>query len=160
MTYEMEFVDRREQPTAVVRGRVSHQGIGDFLGSAFGEVMAALGEQAVAIVGPPFARYWPTQDGDWHIEAGFPAAGTVRAQGRVEPSSLPGGRMARTLHVGAYDAVAQAYDAVMAWLTEQGCTAQDAPWESYLDGPEVAEPRTEVFVPCVGAEQSGRRPGV
>jgi hypothetical protein len=23
-----------------------------------------------------------------------------------------------------------------------------APWESYLDGPEVAEPRTEVVVPC------------
>lgn len=31
-----------------------------------------------------------------------------------------------------------------------GVTA-GAPWECYLDGPEVPEPRTGVFIPCVPA---------
>ena len=26
--------------------------------------------------------------------------------------------------------------------------AAGAPWESYIDGPEVAEPRTLVYLPC------------
>ena len=33
-------------------------------------------------------------------------------------------------------------------LTDEGYELSGAPWESYLDDPTVAEPRTEVFMPC------------
>ena len=56
--------------------------------------------------------------------------------------------MARTMHVGAYDDVGEAYEAAISWLTDEGCVVTAAPGECYLDGPEVPEPRTEVFVPC------------
>ena len=44
--------------------------------------------------------------------------------------------------------LACAYEAAISWLTDEGCVVTAAPWECYLDGPEVPEPRTEVFVPC------------
>lgn len=89
-------------------------------------------------------------------EIGFPCSGAVEPSGRVEPSDLPAGPTARTTHVGPYEGVGAAYEAAIAWLAGQGYEVSGAPWECYLDGPEVPEPRTEVLVPCSpqGAEPS------
>ncbi len=151
MSYEVEFVDLQEQHIAVVRARVAHQGIAEFLGQAFGEVMGAVARQGLPVAGAPFGRYRPTDDGGWDIEAGFPVHGTLSAEGRVEPSVLPAGRAAKTLHVGGYAEVAAAYQAATAWLTDNGYVPAGVPWECYLDGPEVPRPRTEVFLPCHAA---------
>lgn len=72
----------------------------------------------------------------------------IQEAGNVHPGTLPGGHAAKVLHVGAYDQVAGAWQAAMDWVVENGFQVSDAPWEQYLDGPEVAEPRTEIFVPC------------
>ena len=69
------------------------------------------------------------------------------------PATLPGGHAARVLHQGPYDGVAGAYEAAEKWVVENGLRPSDAPWECYLDGPDVAEPRTEVFLPCVEAHR-------
>ena len=148
MDYEVELVELSEQPTAAVSGDVEHDGIPGFLGHAFGEVMGLLARQGLQPVGPPFARYRATDDGGWHIEAGFPVGGTPTADGRVQPMSLPGGRAARTTHVGDYAELSAAYEAVTGWLTEHGYAVAGDPWECYLDGPEVAHPRTQVVFPC------------
>ena len=87
-------------------------------------------------------------EGQFDIEAGFPLSGAVTAVGRVEPCTLPGGTAARTTHVGAYDAVAAAYEAAHTYLTDNGYEPSGAPWECYLDDPEVESPRTEVVLPC------------
>lgn len=151
MTYETQFVDLQSQHTAVVRGHVTTDEMKDFLGRAFGEVIGALEEQGLHVSGAPFGRYTPTEDGAFDVEAGFPCSGVVRPTGRVEASELPGGRVARTLHKGAYDGVGAAYQAALDWLTEEGHVTTGTPWESYLDGPDVPEPRTEVFLPCTAA---------
>ena len=38
--------------------------------------------------------------------------------------------------------------AAEAWLVANGWEATAPPWEAYLDGPEVASPRTNVYLPC------------
>jgi effector-binding domain-containing protein len=53
------------------------------------------------------------------------------------------------LYQGDYAGVGSAYEAVERWLAEHGYVSAGTPWESYLDGPEVAQPRTVVQVPCV-----------
>lgn len=151
MSYEVDLVDVHQQPTAVVRAHVGHQGIGDFLGRAFGEVIGAVGHQGLQPTGPPFGRYHPAEDGGWDIEAGFPVSGAPHVEGRVEPASLPGGRAAFTTHVGSYGDLAAAYEAVAAWMTGRGLVPDGEPWECYLDGPDVADPRTEVYFPCAPA---------
>lgn len=147
MAYAVTRVDLSEQHVAVVRAQVPHDGIGAFLGGAFGEVMAALAAQGVQPAGMPFCRYGHMGDGGWDVEAGFPVVRAAERSGRVEPSTLPAGPAAHVLHRGPYEAVAGAYDAAMAWIRETGGDVSGAPWEQYLDGPEVPEPRTEVFVP-------------
>ena len=67
--------------------------------------------------------------------------------GRVVPSSLPAGPIATAVHRGDYGGVGATYDAVTAWLDEHGWLPAGEPWESYLDGPVVDQPRTVVAVP-------------
>jgi effector-binding domain-containing protein len=148
MRYEISFVDLQTQPAAVVSGHVPHDGIPAFLGTAYTEVARSLAEQGMAPAGPPFARYRPSDDGGWVVDAGFPVPRAVTASGGVRPAELPGGRVARTLHVGPYEGLANAYEATMSYLVDEGYVPAGAPWETYLDEPGVPAPRTELFVPC------------
>lgn len=153
MSYDVAEVDLPERPAATVRGHVAHDGIPAFLGSAFGEVVGAVGPRGLGPAGPAFARYRAADDGGWDIEAGFPLLAPLgEASGRVESTTLPAGPAARTLHVGDYGSLGAAYEAVSTWLTEHGRVGAGEPWECYLDGPEVEEPRTEVYVPCRPAD--------
>ena len=148
MGYDVELVDLQEQRTAVVRGHVTFEGIPDFLSAAFGEVGQALAGQGLRSAGPPFAQYAVRSDG-FDVEAGFPTSAAVEPSGGVTPGELPGGRAARTLHRGPYSEVPAAYDALATWATDDGYRPSGAPWESYLDAPDVPEPRTMVYLPCV-----------
>lgn len=149
MAYEVVLRELVEQPTAIVCGRLTTSELPAFLGGAFGEVIGVLSQQGLAPAGMPFSRYRPV-DGGFDVEAGFPCSGVVRAQGRVEPSTLPGGPAATTHHVGSYETVGDAYAAVQGWLAEHGRQVVGAPWEHYLDGPEVPpeRTRTDVVFPC------------
>lgn len=147
MDYSVEVVELQERPTAVVSGVVAMPEIGDFLGGAFGEVLAVIAAQGRHPAGMPFGCYMPGESG-MAIEAGFPVSAPVVAAGRVAPGVLPGGQTAHVMHVGAYDGVGAAYEAVFGWLAANGWEVSGPPWEEYLDGPEVAAPRTAVYVPC------------
>ena len=119
MAYKVSVEERVEQATAVVRDRVARDGIAEFIGGAFAEVMAAANAQHVTVVGPPFGRYRVLETG-FEVEAGFATSWPVEPVGRVIPSVLPGGEVATTMHVGPYDGVAEAYTTVEQWLAGQG----------------------------------------
>lgn len=145
--YHVELEELQSQPVALVRGHVEVAEIPKFLAGAFGESIQALANQHLAPAGPPFARYHITE-GTFDVEAGFPSSGAVTPEGRVEAGRLPGGPVAKVMHRGDYGSVDKAYEAVTEWLGANGYVSADEPWESYLDGPEVAEPRTLVRFPC------------
>jgi effector-binding domain-containing protein len=147
MEYDVTLEDREEQPTAVVRGHVTHNGVGHFIRDAFGELFGALNAAGVSPAGPPFARYRIVGDG-FDVEAGLPVAEAVDLPGAVVSSTLPGGSVAATIHVGSYAGIAAAFRAVEAWLETSGYVIDGDPWETYLDAPGVPEPRTQVCFPC------------
>lgn len=146
-----EIVELGPQHAAVVRGSVPVQELPEFFGRAFTAVMAALEAQGVAPVGPPIG-YYPGMPGETvDVEAGYPTARPVEADGEVVPLVLPVGRAAHTVHVGSYDGLAATYEALLAWLAETGESPMEQMWESYLSDPEV-EPdpstwRTEIYWP-------------
>ncbi|QNN53499.1 GyrI-like domain-containing protein [Nocardioides mesophilus] len=148
VTYSIQFADLQPQDVAVVHGRVRSGALPEFLGGAFGEVARVMAEQGLLPIGPPFGRYRFDDDGSCQVEAGFPCAGIVTDAGRVRHGRLPGGRVAHTLHVGDYAAVGAAYQAAVDFIVANGHEPAGVAWERYLDGPDVASPRTEVFVPC------------
>lgn len=143
--YEVEVIERQAEDTAVIRGRAAHGAVGAFIPEALGELFGSLGTDP--IVGPPFCRI-DMRDEEFLLEVGFPVERTVEASGRIEPSELPGGLVATVVNVGPYETVARAYWAIEAWLKEHHYEPTGAPWESYLDGPEVQNPRTLVCMPC------------
>lgn len=146
MVEDVEQVELPRQRIAVVHAHVRVEEIPAFVGAAFAEVMQVLEAQGLAPTGPPFSRYTPTGDGI-DVEAGFPTSGDVTPHGRVIAGELPDGPAARVLYRGDYAGVAGAYETAVAWASAHGYVASGSPWESYLDGPDVAEPRTVVCLP-------------
>lgn len=146
---------RAEQQVAVVRGRMTTTELPAFLGGAFGEVMAAVAAQGRRVAGMPFGRYVPVGDGTFDVEAGFPVDAPVVAQGRVAPGTLPAGPAVSVVHRGPYDTVPAAYELLLRSVSDAGGRPAGAPWECYLDGPDVPDPRTEVVLPYTDGPSEG-----
>lgn len=149
MSCDVELRTLTPQSVAVVRAEVRPEDLPAFLGGAFADVAATLARQGLAPTGPPFGRYVPRSDGSFHVEAGFPVERPVTGTGRVEPAELPGGTVARSLYQGPYEGLSDAYAAATDWVRAHGYRTVGHPWECYLDEPDVPQPRTEVFVPCI-----------
>lgn len=119
----------------------------NLIGEAFDLTSKAIRESGAGFAGPPFTRYY-TFGERISAEVGFPFTGRLRETDRVRISSLPGGRAVTTTHVGPYEAIADAWDRVRAWLGEHELVSTEAPWECYLTGPdEPGPPITEIFFP-------------
>lgn len=149
-TYEITSRHLASQPTAVVRGEMPAAELGEWLADSYRGVQEHLDRIGMHPSGPPFARYTFLGE-DVAVEAGFPVASEIAGNGRVEPSALPGGPAAVTTHLGRYEDLEAAYDAVHDWLDTQGCTPAGPHWDVYFTDPN-AEPdpahwRTDVVAP-------------
>jgi len=149
--YTIETRTLTELETAVEFATLSPPEIGPWLQKAFGEVATYLERKGAGPDGPPFARFSLTSDGRVDVEAGFPASTPTSGEGEVEPSDLPPGPAAITVHVGPYDTMEPAYAALHEWMTEHEREPAGDAWEVYLTDPD-ADPdpgtwRTEVVQP-------------
>jgi effector-binding domain-containing protein len=139
-----------EQPTLVVRGRACAEHIGTWLADAYRKVGDHAARTGARFAGPPFASFRPLDSEllEFEIEAGFPVAARASGAGDVASSAQPGGTAATTLHIGPYESLARAHEAVDCWVAEHGI-ARDTPcWEVYYSDP-ISEPdanrwRTEI----------------
>ncbi len=150
-TYEIETRTLIEQETAVECATVRVADIGPWLAKAFNEVASYLGRKGAGPAGMPFARYHHTSDDRFEVEAGFPASTPTNGEGEIEPSELPGGLAAVTVHVGPYDAMEPAYAALRTWVHAHGGEPVGDAWEVYFSDPDTdPDPstwRTEIFQP-------------
>lgn len=148
---EISVSDLPEQPTAVVRATVRMDELRSFFDGVFGTVVNAVQGQGARVAGPPFAMYHGMPSETVDVEAGFPVAGPFAGTDDVTASVLPGGRTARALHVGPYEALTETYQEMTTWLQEKDLTPGASMWEVYLSDPNT-EPdpaawRTELFWP-------------
>jgi effector-binding domain-containing protein len=157
---EMTLVDAVPRRTAVVRGRVRPRDLPAFFARAFDAVTTAVSEQGVHVTGPPLAVYRLLAADEFDVEAGFPVAAEIAADGAVLPSELPGGRTVETVHVGPYETLGDTYRQVQDWVRQHGLRAAPLMWESYLTDPEDPAhrhddgPRTLVVQPVEDATRS------
>jgi effector-binding domain-containing protein len=137
------------RPTAVVRGKVPFAEISSFVAHAFGSVAAYLERLDVPVTGMPFGRFRHLGEGEFEVEAGFPVDTPIEAEGEVEPSSLPGSPAVGTWHVGPYDRIGLAHEAVLGWIERHGFEPEGPAWEVYYTDPHLqpdpSEWRTEVI---------------
>ena len=150
-TTEPELVDEEPATTAVVRAVVPVAGLTGFFDSSFRELVTTTTEQGVALLGPAFALYRGPFAETVDLEVGFPVDRVVRAQGNVLASELPGGRLARMTHAGAFDGLGEAWARLADWARAQGHAPGAQRWESYVTQPspdmDPRDLRTELFWP-------------
>lgn len=147
--YEIEMQTLDEQSTIVARGKVRAVDLPEWFGRAFAATADAIARGRGLTAGPPFARIRPLGEAQFDVEAGFPVVDPVPGFGETEPSTLPAGPVISTVHVGPYDAMAPAYDALNSWLAAEDAEAAGPAWEIYLSEPagDPATWRTQVVQP-------------
>lgn len=152
MTYACNLVDRSEQPTLVVRTRAAVERLPQVLGPAWGSIMAYATKVGAEPSGPPFVAYHNMEMQDLDLEIGLPFDRPLDGEGDVLPAELPAGAAVETMHVGPYDQVGAAYEALEAWMSAHGRVAAGPPQEHYLNDPQdtpPAELRTRIVWPLL-----------
>lgn len=151
MTYDVQLKEIEKRPTVVVRGETKPDKIGETYAELLAQVSAYLSAKGVEPAGPPFGRFFDYTKEHVDMEAGFPVVSPLDGDGRVQAGELPAGKVAVTWHVGPYTTLSKAYEAVSAWMAEQGLESAGASWEVYWADP-ATEPdsstwRTEIVWP-------------
>ena len=141
----------------VLERTIEREQIGTFLDEAFRVASDAIATAGANPAGGPVARY-DMSDGRFTVQAGVPVASDLPASQVVNlevphdddllVEEFPAGLAATTMHTGPYDQVPLAYQRLSAWMAEHGYQPTGRPWEQYLDGPEVPQPRTVIWWPC------------
>lgn len=144
---EMTLVDAAPRRTAVVHGNVPRSDLPAFLRWAFTSVAEVVERQGAHVAGPPVTIYRRQAGDRIELEAGFPVAAAVEADGAVVPSSLPGCRTVEALHHGPYATLPRTYAEIMAWIRDHGLRPAPVMWEVYLSDPAAGIPETLVVQP-------------
>lgn len=134
---EPEVVTLAPMTVALLRETVPMNALTEYYDRAFRTVGAVIGAQQIPITGPPVGVYYGMPTDTVDVAAGFPTARLAEPAEGVTAETLGGGRAARVLHVGSYDAMQQTYGRLTAWMTEQGLVPGPVMWETYLTEPEA-----------------------
>ena len=150
MATQCEIVQRPAQLTLSVRTRTSVDQLPALMGQVFGAIAAYLGELGQFPAGAPYAAYYNMNMQDLDVEIGFPVPAALAGKDQIQPGEVPGGAAASCVHVGPYDRVSQAYEALQAFVAEQGREPTGVAYEFYLNDPSEVPPeelQTQVVMP-------------
>ncbi len=155
-----EIADLDPQPTVAVRVQQPMAALD--LAAAFDRYIPELAgratEAGARLAGAPYGRYHRFGPDVVDVEIGWPldapltdwpALGDVQA-GDAGRSELPGGPVARAVHLGPYDGLSASYDALHEWIHAQPAVDDAAgPWESYVESPlDAADPAAVRTILC------------
>jgi effector-binding domain-containing protein len=141
MSYDIRAEALPERLTLVKRAHVAPDELGGWLHRAYQELFAYIAERDVPVTGPPFGRY-ASNDGII-VEAGIPIAAPIPVSGDLVLSSLPATDAATTCHVGPYERLLDASDALEKWIHDHGYERKGPYWEVYVSDPESShDPET------------------
>jgi effector-binding domain-containing protein len=140
MEYQCELLERSSQPTLVIRTRAPVQSLPQVVGQAYGAIMAYAGQLEVQPSGAPFVAYHNMDMADLDMEIGFPFGQKPAGRGDILAGEIPGGKAAACLHVGPYDQLGAAYEAVQKWIQANGYVPTGVAYEFYLNDPQATPP--------------------
>jgi AraC family transcriptional regulator len=147
------------QPVLIMRHRVKRSEIAPTIAQTLHVIFFYSQKNAIALGGPPFARYTESSIGFVTIEPGTrvtaaPDDTNWTGESGIIHDTLPGGPVAFTTHHGPYEKLPDAHAALEAWIEAEGLTPAGAPWESYVtdpgDYPDPKDWKTELFWPVAG----------
>jgi effector-binding domain-containing protein len=152
-TYEVTLKEIPAQTVAGVRDVVPTP---SEVSRLFGELFGHLGRQRVKYAGPPMSIYHDPEfsESDIDVEVAAPVEKTPPDSDRVKSRELPAIHAASVVHQGPYEAIGEAYAAVMHWIEENGYHITAPIREVYLRGPGQGEPETYVTELVIPVEKT------
>ncbi len=135
MNYKIVVRETDPQPMMAIRATCRAAEIGAILQEILPEVWRFLEAKKVKPAGPPFTRFFSYDDGVVDLEGGIPVEKTVDGEGRIAAGELPGGPAATTLHIGPYNTLPEAHDALHTWMHEHNKVSAGPQWEFYRTDP-------------------------
>lgn len=150
MSYHYELKELPAQKTLSIRTRTAVENLPQVFGAGYGRIVQYLGQLGEQPIGPPFAAYYNMDMADLDVELGFPVARPLPGQGEIEAGEIPAGRVATCLYTGPYSDIEPAYNALMAWLAENGYEGTGVSYELYLNDPSETPPpelQTQIIFP-------------
>ncbi len=149
MAYEIKLLDLPDQFTLGVRSIMPAGKLPEFFGKAFGGIMTYLGDLGENPSGMPYAAYFNLDMNAIDIEAGFPVAKKIAGRAEIKPGIIPAGKFVSTLHIGSYETLNIAYDALVLWAKENSYEPSGVSYEYYLNDPSSDPsilPETEIRI--------------
>jgi effector-binding domain-containing protein len=135
MKYEIAVETAQPGLIAAVRARVTIGEIGRAWKPALDHVWAFLKTNGELRPGHNlFLYHHPAHRNDlMDVDFGVQVARRFEGQGDVRCVKTPAGEVARTVHIGPYDRLGEAHDAVHAWCAAHNRKIARASWEVYGD---------------------------
>jgi effector-binding domain-containing protein len=153
MDYRFTIHEIDPQPIVSIRERHAMADMPAFLGQSFGSLFTRLGQLGIPAAGPPFVIYHAFGPELIDAEVCVPVDEVIAGPDDVTSRELPAATVVRTLHVGPYEKLGTAYEALTDWIAIHGTEASGPVRERYLNGPgDGAAPsdyRTEVEMPVI-----------
>lgn len=150
MTIHCEVVALEAKPALTMRWQMEFSELPKAFDETFATLKAYFMEIGQSPSGPPFAIYHNIDGQNVDVELGVPVNEPIPGRDRILASELPGGDVATSLVVGPYDKLSGAYEALVAWVGEQGHEVRAAPFEQYLNDPSSVPPEqyeTRIHLP-------------
>ncbi len=154
MNYICESKQQAEQPVLSIRTRTPQQGLPQQIGRGYQAVMAQLAALNEQPAGEPFIAYYNMDMQNLDIEIGFPVSRPLPGQGEVQPGVIPAGTIATCLYTGPYNEMPPAYEALNAWIKDNGFQPTGTVYEFYPNNPmdtPPAELQTRIVFPVIKA---------
>ena len=135
MTYTVQTAVVQPELIAAVRVRTRVAGIAQAWKPALDQVWAFLRANPALKPGHNLFLYHHGEgrDAPMDIDFGVQVPESFERHGNVRCVATPAGTVASTLHVGPYDRLPAAHDAIHAWCRENHRRIGGASWETYGD---------------------------
>ncbi|GAA4880323.1 GyrI-like domain-containing protein [Actinomycetospora straminea] len=132
---------------AAVHYEARTEDIGAKAGEAFRRVAGHLARTGVPITGPAVSVFVADEDA-FSVTSGFVVDSDVEPGEGIEPFRLPEVEVATTTHLGPYDELDKAYDALGRGAAAHGRRVDDTGpmWEEYWSGPDTPPTQTRTVV--------------
>lgn len=140
MTSQCELKQVDPQHALSIRSRTSAERLPEHFGQALTAVMNYLQELGAAPTGAAFAAYYNMDMQDLDMEIGFPVAGELPGKGDIQPSTIPGGKIATCVFTGPYPELGKGYDALTQFVQAGGYEPTGVAYEFYLNSPADTPP--------------------
>jgi len=135
MRYDVVVETAQAELVAAVRAQVPISGIAQAWKPALDQVWAFLRANSGLRPGHNlFLYHHPERRNDaMDIDFGVQVASPFEPEGDVQCIKTPAGEVAKTVHVGPYERLGDAHNAIHAWCAANSRKIAEASWETYGD---------------------------